>query len=821
MKKHHTTIVLAILFCTLLFVLWWADYTGLDRTESDAVLPALARIPAADIKRIEIQVREPSKDAKATPKTSAAERVEDRRLVFERREEGRWQLLEPFDAAANPSHVETLAQNLKALRKSPEAGTLHEPLAKYDLEPPRAVIRVFGADGKEPLAALDVGRGLREQLYVHAEGTSGIEVVDPRLLGLLKLKPEEWRDRALFHLPSFRVGTLAVTGPGRDLKVERDERHWLFVQPLRAVAEFDKVEGIVAQLTSLQVVPGKAGFVANDVKAQDAAKYGLDHPALTIELRPALGPGKPQSLVLGKPENEHSDRFYARAGDQDDVVLVEAREFRDLGLDASNKDLRSKKVAELDDKRVEFLRIAAFGRTFDIARSATGWEQVHPTRETADTTTVRNLLKKLAEAETSEFLDPATIPNSGLEPPRMTISVWQASPQAQPALLLDAPPGTPPRVVLQVGNVDAYRKAVYARLEGDRFLLGIPDTFMAALPRSALAFHDHTVLTLSPTQIQRLTIHRGGTAFELVAPAAAGKSTRWQMVRPVAARADDGAVTQVILLLSSLRAEEYIADELGDGRAFGLHAPVVTVTWTTPAEATGNQAKPTDKGKSRSGDGDHETVSGTLRIGAKLPQSEEYYANIEGNPAVFTLPARALGVFDAEFHTHRVMGFAPGAARRLVFRWPGRTLVFKPQEAPAGKERRWVPEDSATAGGFDASRLPALVKSLSDLNTPRFLQYTGPLPAVTGLDDPRLLIEVHLADGGTGYLRIGRTTDQQTYATYVKPGEASGPVFLLTGPAWPELARYVPGGETLPDDVFAPEAPKATTEDGKAAAARP
>jgi hypothetical protein len=215
------------------------------------------------------------------------------------------------------------------------------------------------------------------------------------------------------------------------------------------------------------------------------------------------------------------------------------------------------------------------------------------------------------------------------------------------------------------------------------------------------------------------------------------------------------------------------------------------------------------------------TGTGTLRIGSKLPTVDQWYANIEGSPAVFTLSARALGAFDAEFHTHRVLAFAPAAVRRLLLRWPGRTLAFKPQEAPAGKEMRWVPEDNAAASGFDASRLPALVQSLSNLNTPRFVQYTGAIPALTGLDEPRLVIEAHLADGATAYLQIGRTTDQQTYATYVKPGEASGPVFLLTGPAWPELVRYVPGGATLPDDVFAPAAPEPKPAGEEAKAARP
>jgi hypothetical protein len=783
MKKHHTLIVLFVLFCTGVIVLWWADYTGLDRVESDAVLPALATLAPGEIKRIELT-------------TSEAQRI-----VLERRDEGRWQLLEPFGAAANPSQVETLVQNLRALRRSADAGTLHQPLAKYGLDPPGAVVRVYGSEVKAPLAVLQVGRGLREQLFVHREGSDGIEVVDPRLLSMVKLAPVQWRDRALFHLPSFRVGALSVTGPGRDLLVERDERHWQLVRPVRAAGEFDRVEGIVAELTSLQVVPGNAGFVANDVKEQDAAKYGLDHPVMTIELRPVLGSSKPQRLIVGKPENEHSSRFYARTGDQDDVVLIEARSIRDLGINASA--LRSKKVAALNDARVEFLRVAAFGRTFDIARSATGFEQVRPARESADAVTVRNLLKAMSEAETTQLLDPATIPNAGIDPPRMTISVWQSSPQAAPALALDAPPTAPPRVVLEVGNTDGYRKVTYARLEGDKFLLVLPETFADALPHSALAFRDRTVLALSPTEVQRLTIRRAGTEFELVAPAAAGKTTRWQMVRPVAARADEESVTRVIMLLSNLRAEDFVSDQAGDGKAFGLHAPLLTVTWTLPAEGGGKK--------------DKAAATGTLRVGAKLPRSNQWYANIEGSRAVFTLAAQSLGAFDAEFHSHRVLAFAPDSVWRLVFRWPGRTLAFKPQEAPAGKAVRWVPEDPALASGFDGSRIPALIQALSNLNTPRFVQYSGPIPAVTGLDDPLLVIEVHLPGEGKGFLRIGRTADQQTYATTVKDGESSGPVFILTGPAWSDLVRYVPGGATLPDDYFAPEAPGPPTAGAKPA----
>src|SRR5262249_6068151 len=152
-----------------------------------------------------------------------------------------------------------------------------------------------------------------------------------------------------------------------------------------------------------------------------------------------------------------------------------------------------------------------------------------------------------------------------------------------------------------------------------------------ALPRSPLAFHNRTVLTLSPTQIHGLTIHRDGTDYELVSPAGAGTSTHWRMMRPVAARADEEAITKATLLLSSLRAEEYISDQVGDGKAFGLYAPSLSVTWTMPAESV--PSKPNVDGKAKTAKGKRENKSGTLRIGGKLPKSELWYANIEGNPA--------------------------------------------------------------------------------------------------------------------------------------------------------------------------------------------
>jgi hypothetical protein len=320
-----------------------------------------------------------------------------------------------------------------------------------------------------------------------------------------------------------------------------------------------------------------------------------------------------------------------------------------------------------------------------------------------------------------------------------------------------------------------------------------------------MAFRDRTVLTLSPTQVRRLAIRRAGTTYELAAPVESGQSTHWRMVAPVTARADEEAVTKVVMLLNNLQAERYVTDQLGDGKAFGLEAPALTVTWTTPTEVGEKKDKSEEQGAS----------TGTLRVGAKLPKSDSWYANIEGSPVVFTLPGGVLALFEAEFHSHRVLAVPKETVRRLVLRWPGRTLAFRPQETPAGKGFRWVPEQGSDAAGFDVSRVDSLFASLASLNTPKFLQYSGPIPAATGLQDPRLVIEVHQGDDREPrVLRIGQTTDTEAIATTASG--ASGPVFLLTGPAWSDLARHVPGGAGLPEDVFTPESAKSPRGEAKA-----
>jgi hypothetical protein len=93
------------------------------------------------------------------------------------------------------------------------------------------------------------------------------------------------------------------------------------------------------------------------------------------------------------------------------------------------------------------------------------------------------------------------------------------------------------------------------------------------------------------------------------------------------------------------------------------------------------------------------------------------------------------------------------------------------------------------------------------MKTPRFFQYRGRFPAESGLDTPRMTVQVWTSGGSAPTtLKVGRPLkESQAFATNAAGPE--GPVFALpTGPAWDDLIRTPLRAGDLPDDVFAPAA---------------
>ena len=780
--RHRSTIALFVFFLAGLGVLWWADHAGIktrrqQRELVNRLLPELVDTDVREIRRIEIAPGPGAEKDRAT-------------IVVERREGGAWQMIRPTDAAADRNLIETLVRNLKDLRKSADSGAITGDPTPYGLDKPSATVTLFGpssaGQSSAPLATLDVGRKDGKRLYVRPVGGDGIDVIDAVLLDALVEPPTRWRDSALFHVPSFNVQGVEVheSKPARDISLRRDERHWRLLKPIRVPAEDDKAEGLVAELSALRVADGADGFVKDGVSTAGRAEYGLDPPLTSITMTPFSGKGPPQSLLLGKAVPGKDEQVYAIRGDQDDVVRLDVKRLREA-LPIVN-ELRSQKVLDLIPQRITRLRIEGHGKVFDLIRAAKGWHWRGEEKRAADSTTIQTLLTQLAELKASEYFEPGRVADPRLDPPRFRIQGWQAeSGSSQPESTTSSEVEEESRFDLSLGRHDALRKTIYARVAGDSTILAVPDTIAASLPSTRFAYLDRSVLALNPQDFVSLTVERGASRVSVAAPDAKGPTNKWTITAPVHAPADNSAVTGLILTLAHLRVDQWESEQIGDGKEFGLDAPPLVVHWTLKASR-----------------------QGTLRLGKNKAKSSSVYANLEGDPRVFSLSLAALSGIEAELHDKSVLSFKPSAAERIVLRWPLQTVTLNKYPKPGSATPVWQP-----ALGFDASidvsRAAPLVNALAELKTSRFLQYDGPIPVAAGLENPRVVIKIKVSGSPKEKtLRVGNPLTSNAYLATTSP-DASGPVFVLAvEPPWKDLLKPPARPDDLPEEVFTlPSAP--------------
>ena len=269
-----------------------------------------------------------------------------------------------------------------------------------------------------------------------------------------------------------------------------------------------------------------------------------------------------------------SDRVYVRQGGQDDVVIVDAKALAEVPRTATA--LRTQQVTEIEPVLATRIDVQTKAQTFSLRKEAGGWSLSAPRSEKADNILVQSFLRKLDELQTSEFLEPNQVRNPEVDPPLMTIKIWQAT-SGRIEAESDA---DQPVLSLGLGRYDVLRKTIYARLEHDNVILALPDTLIEVLPKNPFSFRDRSISTLKLEQVKKLIISRPGRTDELE-PSQGGEPNKWRMRRPIDAPADTQSVTQALAILANLRAEDFVSDSIGDGKPFGLDRPAIEIAWET------------------------------------------------------------------------------------------------------------------------------------------------------------------------------------------------------------------------------------------------
>jgi hypothetical protein len=216
------------------------------------------------------------------------------------RENDKWRITAPQALPADQTEAGSLLVKVQSLRAHGFLGEDAAMIPRF-LAKPEVKVTVTDGEGAKAvlLAPSPERRDGQAMAYAAVAGRGPVVLVDAKVLSDLSRSVTDLRDRTVLGgLEPKDVKRLQVAVGGQTLVLERmGDSEWRAIEPAKGAARSAKVEDLLYMLRGLKwkdlVAPG----------GEDAAKYGLDKPA--VEVRLFRGDGTEMGAVLaGKQDGE-------------------------------------------------------------------------------------------------------------------------------------------------------------------------------------------------------------------------------------------------------------------------------------------------------------------------------------------------------------------------------------------------------------------------------------------------------------------------------------------------------------------------------------
>lgn len=241
----------------------------------------------------------------------------------------------------------------------------------------------------------------------------------------------------------------------------------------------------------------------------------------------------------------------------------------------------------------------------------------------------------------------------------------------------------------------------------------------------------------------------------------------WRLTEPLRVPGDDQKYRELIRNVAELRQTRLVEERPSTLEPFGLSTPSLEIQVTLTESA----------------------APFILRLGAQNPTGSGYYAQVEGDPAVYLVQAPAKDVLDASLHDLRdktVLAFTPADVQDVH--------VMPGTEAPVVLERQDDTQWHVTApvsAKADDQRVRAFLQSLHEVKVKAFVAENPTDLQPYGLDIPALSLALTINNAKQEHtvqtLLFGKVDDQRQ-GVYAKRGNATH-VFLLPQDIWHDMPK--------------------------------
>ncbi len=361
---------------------------------------------------------------------------------------------------------------------------------------------------------------------------------------------------------------------------------------------------------------------------------------------------------------------------------------------------RAGNLLNFERDQLEGVEIQNGDDTITLRRANGKWRVEAPIQDQADAQAVTKMLADLESWEKDE-----TISAKEIEADKNRLAEYDlVKPKLRLKLLGKE---MPPEILF--GKDAALENRMYVRFANS------PETFLVRqsvkkdIEIKPEEFRDRKLTEIATAQVTRVVLKTPAGEMELQK-----HGEDWEIVKPLRARADNQKIGDLLAQVTSARIEQFIADDRGDLRPYGLAEPRGAITLFTADEAQGR----------------------TLQIGA-VPEKEkeQIYVRFSARSFVYTLPKKIediLAFTPADLRDRHLIRIATDVLDRITVEAPGRAKTVL-----ARKDQNWTIAnlENRPANSAEVTRL---LETLKNEQVTKFVEDVASDLPKYGLDQPQL-----------------------------------------------------------------------------------
>ncbi|MDP9098038.1 MAG: DUF4340 domain-containing protein [Verrucomicrobiota bacterium] len=481
-----------------------------------------------------------------------------------KKQDQKWRLEAPFKDQADRGAVENLIADLDGWQKfnaipANEVAKNKALLDDYGLSKGKLKLKLLGKDAP-PEITFGNDAALQGKMYVRVGDGGDVVIAAQSVRNDIAKKPEDFRDKKLTDLTTVQVVRALVKTAAGEMELEKKAEHWEIVKPLRARADDQKINDLLAQITTAQIQQ----FVAED--RGDLRPYGLAEPRGSITLF-AIDDKTGQTLQIGGVPEKEKEQVYVRFTARSAVYTLPKKIEELLALKPA--DLRDRHLVRIDTNILDRITIDAPGKGKTVlARKDENWTIASRHNQPANSSEVKRLLDLMIAEQVTKFVEDVAsdLPKYGLDKPQLQVTFSSFASENTP----ESVAGEHPFATIAFGKVDGDN--VFARPGDEPFIVAVRRNLMDNIFADPLQWQELAIFRFKPDDLHKLTV-----TTDREHTFARNEKNEWQGGEP----ANTVNIQSLLNTLTVLRAVRWAG---ATTPAHGFDKPQVTIMFTTSPE---------------------------------------------------------------------------------------------------------------------------------------------------------------------------------------------------------------------------------------------